>query len=80
MPTVLRIKGYQFYFYAEEGSEPPHIHVAKAGTDAKFWLLPIRLSVNHGFRPHDLREIAEIIERNEPFILEKWNEFFGPQN
>ena len=78
MPTVLRIKGYQLYFYAEEGNEPPHIHVAKVGNDAKFWLSPVRLAVNHGFRPHDLREIAEIIEQNEVFILEKWNEFFRP--
>ena len=80
MPTVLRINGYQFYFYAEEGDEPPHIHVAKAGSDAKFWLSPVRLSVNHGFKAHDLKEIAEIAEENEAHILEKWNEFFGPQN
>jgi hypothetical protein len=78
MPTVLRVKGYQLYFYAEEGNEPPHIHVAKAGCDAKFWLSPARLAVNHGFKPHDLREIAEIIEQNENFISEKWNEFFRP--
>jgi Domain of unknown function (DUF4160) len=78
MPTVLRVKGYQFYFYAQDASEPPHIHVAKAGEDAKFWLSPARLAVNHGFRPHDLREIAGIIEENEALILEKWNEFFRP--
>jgi hypothetical protein len=36
MPTILRVNGYQFYFYAEEGNDPPHIHVAKAGDDAKF--------------------------------------------
>jgi hypothetical protein len=51
MPTILRVNGYQFYFYAEEGNEPPHIHVAKAGFDAKFWLSPARLAINHGFRP-----------------------------
>jgi hypothetical protein len=78
MPTILRVNGYQFYFYAEEGNEPQHIHVAKAGEDAKFWLLPARLAVNHGFRPHDLREIAGIIEENETLILEKWHEFFRP--
>jgi hypothetical protein len=58
--------------------EPAHIHVAKAGKDAKFWLSPVRRAVNHGFRPHDLKEIARIIEENEPFIMEKWNEFFRP--
>ena len=41
MPTVLRVNGYQFYFYAQ-GNEPPHIHVAKGGFDAKFWLSPAR--------------------------------------
>ncbi len=30
MPTILRINGYQFYFYAQDGGEPPHIHVAKS--------------------------------------------------
>ena len=78
MPTVLRINGYQFYFYAEEGKEPPHIHVAKTGFDAKFWLGPVRLAVNHGFRPHDLREVVGIIEQHETLIIEKWNEFFRP--
>jgi Domain of unknown function (DUF4160) len=78
MPTILRVNGFQFYFYAEEGNEPPHIHFAKAGFDAKFWLSPARLGVNHGFRPHDLREIADIIEHHEQMILTKWNEFFRP--
>ena len=78
MLTVLRINGYQFYFYAEEGNEPPHIHVAKAGNDAKFWLSPVSLAVNHGFRAHDLREIAGLIEQSEILIVEKWNEFFRP--
>jgi hypothetical protein len=47
MPTVLRVNGYQFYFYAEEGNEPPHIHVAKAA------LMP-----NSGCRPRNWRSIT----------------------
>lgn len=27
MPTVLRVDGYRFFFYSNEGNEPPHIHV-----------------------------------------------------
>lgn len=81
MPTVLREKGYQFYFYAHDVlAEPAHIHVAKAGADCKFWLQPVRLAVNHGLRRHELREIAEIIEENETLILEKWNEFFRTES
>jgi hypothetical protein len=40
--------------------------------------LSARLALNHGFRAHDLKEIAGIIEENEALILEKWNEFFRP--
>jgi hypothetical protein len=78
MPIILRVKGHQFFFYAQDANEPVHIHVAKAGCDAKYWLTPIRLAVNHGFRPHDLREIADIVEENEILIIERWNEFFRP--
>jgi hypothetical protein len=27
MPTVLRVKGYRFFFFSNEGAEPPHIHI-----------------------------------------------------
>jgi hypothetical protein len=38
MPTVLFLKGWRFYFYSNERDEPPHIHVAKADAEGKFWL------------------------------------------
>lgn len=39
MPTVLRLEGYKFFFYSDEGDprEPAHIHVFKSGSEAKFW-------------------------------------------
>lgn len=80
MPTVLRIKGYQFIFYAQDGREPPHIHIIKAGSDCKLWLDPVRLAVNHGFKPHQLREAIRLTEEHEAFILGKWHEFFSRQN
>ena len=43
MPVVLRIRGFKFYFYANEGDEPPHIHVDKGGATAKLGL-SIRLA------------------------------------
>ena len=39
MPTVLRWNGYRFYFFSNEGFEPPHIHVDKGEFSAKFWLV-----------------------------------------
>jgi len=43
MPTVLRIGPYRFHFYSREGTEPPHIHVARDDFEAKFWLQPVGL-------------------------------------
>ena len=74
MPTVLRIGRYRFYFYSNEGIEPPHIHV-KAGSDqAKFWLEPIGLAANYGFRGHELNEIARLLQEYQGLLLEAWNE------
>ena len=47
MPTVLRIKGYQFFFFSLEGKEPPHIHVEQAERYAKLWLDPIQIVQNN---------------------------------
>ena len=74
MPTVLREKGYRFFFFSREGQEPPHMHVDRAEDYAKFWLTPVQLAENRGFLSRHLREIREIIEANRQMLLEKWNE------
>ncbi|MEO8208960.1 MAG: DUF4160 domain-containing protein [bacterium] len=38
MPTVLFINGWRFFFFADEGNEPIHIHVEKAEKSCKFFL------------------------------------------
>ncbi len=77
MPTVLRIDGYRFGFFSGDAGEPPHVHVSRGRCAAKFWLGPVRFAQNAGFRPHDLREIADLIEENERLLLDAWNEYFG---
>lgn len=77
MPALLRIRGYRFFFYSLEGGEPPHIHVARAGCYAKFWLEPVALADNRGFRSHELTEIRRIVEENQQFFLEEWHDYFG---
>ncbi|MBV9243152.1 MAG: DUF4160 domain-containing protein [Acidobacteria bacterium] len=80
MPTVLRVRGYRFFFFSLDGVEPPHIHVEKAERVAKFWLVPPTLARSRGFRSGELREIRAIIEENLGLMLEKWNEFFTSRN
>lgn len=61
MPTVMRIGPYRFHFYSREGREPPHIHVARDDAEAKFWLDPVSLATNFGFRVSELRDIERLV-------------------
>jgi hypothetical protein len=77
MPTVLRSGPYRFYFYSHEPNEPPHIHVDRDDFSAKFWIDPVQLAANFGFRAHELREIQLLVLYHRTKVLEAWNEFFG---
>jgi hypothetical protein len=77
MPTVLRWKGYRFFFYSADGWEPAHIHVTKDDREAKIWLENVSVAVNLGFTAQDLNEIVKKTrEEREPF-LRSWNDYFA---
>ena len=65
------------YFYSHEPNEPPHVHVDRDDDSAKFWLKPIRLALNLGFSPVELRRLQMLLTENENKLEEKWNEYFG---
>ncbi|MBM2815634.1 MAG: hypothetical protein HW421_2396 [Ignavibacteria bacterium] len=77
MPEVFREDGFVFFFYTNEGNEPIHIHVRKAGGFAKFWLIPLELDYSKGFKSADLIKAEELIEKHLEQIKEKWNNVFG---
>ncbi len=80
MPTVLRARGFRFFFYSNEGRprEPPHLHVEQGERETKFWLRPeVHLAYNDGFSARALRELLTLIEANRGRIEKAWNEFFG---
>ncbi|MFL5342317.1 MAG: DUF4160 domain-containing protein [Gemmataceae bacterium] len=76
MPTALRVGPFRFFFYAGDGSEPPHVHVERDDGEAKFWLDPVRLERSRGFSRKDMNRVRKLIEDNRQFLLEAWNEFF----
>ncbi len=43
----------------------------------KFWLTPISLAKNRGFKEHELRDIARLVVKHEAVLLEAWHEYFG---
>jgi len=77
MPTIRRSGPYRFYFYSHEPNEAAHIHVDREGLSAKFWLDPVQLARNFGFRAHELRTIQSIVTEHRQEFLEAWSEFFG---
>ena len=77
MPTVLRSGPYRVYFYSHEPNELPHVHVERDQESCKFWLSPVSLASNLGFRPHELRDIERLIEDHVDELLEEWEAAHG---
>ncbi len=77
MPTVLQSGPYRFFFYAGDREEPPHIHVERNSSVAKFWLDPVRLASSDGFRRPELGNIRRLVEENQQELLRSWDEFFN---
>jgi hypothetical protein len=84
MPTILRIRGWRLFFYANEGDEPIHVHARKAEAECKFWLDPALFDIeeewSHGLTPRLRREIRKIIFDHFELIVDEWNGFFGMDN
>lgn len=77
MPTILRTEGYRFFFYSNEGVGKPHIHVESGDSYAKYWLKPVTLAKNFGYKSSELTHLRGLVERHEELFLEKWHEYFA---
>ncbi len=77
MPEVFRKFGFVFFFFSNEGSEPMHIHVRKAGGFAKFWIEPVELEYAQGLKVQDLKLAEELVKEKIELIKEKWYEIHG---
>lgn len=77
MPTLTIIGPYRFFFFSVDGNEPPHVHVRRDRSEAKFWLVPVKRAFSRDFSEHELRQIEKIVIENQQSWLEKWNGYFG---
>jgi hypothetical protein len=75
MPTVLQVGPYSFIFFSSDRGEPAHIHVKRDRRLAKFWLDPVSLAKNRGFKDHELNEISRLVEEHKPILLEAWYDY-----
>ncbi len=77
MPEIFREFGFVFFFYSNEGQEPIHVHVRKAGGFAKFWIEPVELEFSQGMKVGDIKHAEELIYGNLEIIKIKWHEVHG---
>jgi len=76
-PTVLRVRGYRFYFFSRE--EPrAHVHVQHATGEAKFWLEPrVELAKSYGLTASRINTALRTIQEHEDEIRAAWRKHFG---
>lgn len=77
MPTILRVLGFRFFFYSDEGNEPPHIHVEKGKGRGKYWLDPVRKEYMYDFTKQDERKVETIVKNEQETFKKKWYEYFS---
>lgn len=75
LPTILKVKSFRFFFYSDEGNEPPHVHIENADGECKFWLNPVKLASSRNLSGVIIREIERIIVENKPLLIEKYASF-----
>ncbi len=75
MPTILRTKGYRFFFYINDHS-PAHIHIEKDRSTAKFSLENAELLKSKRFNAMELNEIRKLVIENLELLKSKWDERF----
>jgi hypothetical protein len=78
VPTLLVIEGFRFFFFSNEGMEPPHVHVEYQDGHAKFWLQPVELVAAHRMRQQEVRRARILVEKHQTQFLEQWHEYFSP--
>ena len=75
MPSVLRIRGFRFFFFSNEHL-PKHVHIEKQNSYAKINLVNLELIENIGFNSKELKEIMKIVELHRSDFIKAWDEYF----
>ena len=76
-PTVLKWKGYRFFFFSRE-ERRPHVHVYAQEGEAKFWLEPtVELARNHGLSQAQVTDVKGMVQEKQNDFLDAWRRHFS---
>ena len=83
MPSLFKASGYVFYFWANDGNEPVHVHIAQGKptvNGTKFWLTKSGgciLANNKLKIPESkLNEFMDLISAQFFYICSEWKDYF----
>jgi hypothetical protein len=75
-PTILYLRGWRLFTFANEGREPMHVHAVKGDAVCKFWLDPDSFDIEEAYAfnltPALNREVRRIIFNNFEVIIQAW--------
>lgn len=80
MPTVLKERGFRYFFYSDEGTptEPCHIHVTNGDGEAKFWVGDdVTVAYNHGLNRRDLAIAMMVVRAKRSQFERAWHGYFS---
>jgi len=75
MPTILKLKGFRFFFFSNEHT-PKHIHIQKQEKYAKINIETLEIINNYKFNSKELKEIKNIAKIYQNKFLKAWDEYF----
>ncbi|MBU0463719.1 MAG: DUF4160 domain-containing protein [Proteobacteria bacterium] len=76
-PTILREKGYRFFFFSREETRM-HVHAYCENGEAKFWLKPeIELARNYRLSRLQIKQLEEIIKEHYDEFKAAWQTHFS---
>jgi Domain of unknown function (DUF4160) len=80
MPTLLRKDGFDIRMYFDD-HDPPHVHVFKAGGQAKVALGSLEVAPSlmlvQRMSVKDAKQAMAIVAEDQMQLLEKWEEYHG---
>ena len=76
MPTLMIERGYRFFFFSNEGAEPPHVHVESGNGYAKLGLDPVEVIRSIGYKRSELYTIRDLVTENAGRFKEEWHAYF----
>lgn len=75
MPTIIQERGFRVVIHLHDHF-PAHVHVRKAGQQARIGLSPVEIWDSE-FTPGDTRRALSIVEANRDILLSEWRSIHG---